>query len=244
MNAPREPRGPLAVRRTGRWLVVDFATRHRTLGWTIVGGGLAEADGVAWLEVRNADLGPEVDAEAFARAALAAAGLAERPLFLTSCALDAWVEATAVAGDVAARCIATIGLTNRGRVGEPASAAGDGRRRGTINTLCVLSRPLADAALVEAVSIATEARTAALLAAAVPVADGDAAATGTGTDCVIVAAPLAHDRAAGGEPLRWVGLHTAAGEAIGRAVLEAVGRGVAGWIAASALALHGPGGAR
>jgi adenosylcobinamide amidohydrolase len=217
----------VAVRRRGRWLVAEFPEPYRTAGWTILGGGFGRAPGVAWLEVRNADLGPSVDPEALGRDALAAEGLPEQPLFLTSCTLEAWMESVASAGDVAAHCIATVGLTNRRRIGESATARPP--VLGTINILCTLSRPMSDMAMLEAVSMVAEARTTAVLAADLPSPTGAGAATGTGTDCCVVAAPFAD---AGDEELHFVGLHTAAGEAIGRAVLEAVGRGVAGWIEA------------
>jgi hypothetical protein len=47
--------------------------------------------------------------------------------------------------------------------------------------------------------------------------------TGTGTDCVIVAAPAA------GEALSGVGMHTAMGEAIGSAVYRATRAGAEQW---------------
>jgi adenosylcobinamide amidohydrolase len=52
--------------------------------------------------------------------------------------------------------------------------------------------------------------------------------TGTGTDCVVIAAP------AGVRAERFAGKHTACGSAIGAAVHGAVARGVARWIEESA----------
>ncbi|MGB3417794.1 MAG: adenosylcobinamide amidohydrolase, partial [Mesorhizobium sp.] len=49
-------------------------------------------------------------------------------------------------------------------------------------------------------------------------------ATGTGTDCIVVAAPA-------GEPGEaFAGLHTAVGAAIGRAVHDAISQACATWI--------------
>src|SRR5581483_6629974 len=124
-----------------------------------------------------------------------------------------------------ARCVATVGLGNRGRVGEPAAPA---VHAGTINLLCVTSEPLTEPALVEAISIASSARTAAVLQAGLALPGSDRLATGTGTDCCIVASPL--DRAR--PELAYAGLHTAVGEAIGRAAFVATARGVARWLAA------------
>ena len=52
--------------------------------------------------------------------------------------------------------------------------------------------------------------------------------TGTGTDCIALACPTVGDA----DP--HAGLHTAVGEAIGHAVLDATRAGVAGWLADAA----------
>ena len=94
---------------------------------------------------------------------------------------------------------------------------------GTINLLAWLSVPLAEGALVEALSIATEARTAAVLESGLPSARSGRPATGTGTDCVVVACPP------GKAPLDYAGKHTLAGSLLGSAVYEAVRRGMVRW---------------
>lgn len=47
--------------------------------------------------------------------------------------------------------------------------------------------------------------------------------TGTGTDCIVIAAPRGEDRAS------FAGLHTALGEAVGKAVYNATADGVKTW---------------
>ncbi|WP_261404549.1 adenosylcobinamide amidohydrolase [Chenggangzhangella methanolivorans] len=121
------------------------------------------------------------------------------------------------AGGVAAQCLATAGLSNAGRIGV---ASGPGRRTGTINLLAAVSVALTDAALLEAVSIGTQARTAAVMDCAY----AGGLATGTGTDCIALACP------AEGEPAPFAGLHTPVGEALGAAVYDAVKSGVREWI--------------
>jgi len=80
-----------------------------------------------------------------------------------------------------------------------------------------------DEALLEAMSIATEARTASILEAAVPSLRSGLPATGTGTDCIVMATPLAGRR----EP--YAGKHTRIGHVVGAAVAQAVRRGAAEW---------------
>ncbi|WP_295045296.1 adenosylcobinamide amidohydrolase, partial [uncultured Paracoccus sp.] len=127
----------------------------------------------------------------------------------------------AVAGPVT--CVATVGLGNAERVGHRRGQQ-EGQRQGygTINIALLIDAGLTDAALIEALSIAAQARTLAVLEAGVILPSGPA--TGTGTDCIAVACDpggLAH-----------AGLHTALGEAIGRAVCDAVGQGASDWKAA------------
>jgi len=74
-------------------------------------------------------------------------------------------------------------------------------------------------ALIEAITLAAEARTAAVLDAGVTLPGGKA--TGTGTDCIAVAAP--------GGDTPFAGKHTAAGHALGRAVYEATLQAVTEW---------------
>ena len=210
-----------AVELRARHLVVRLGGPHAILSWALVNGGRRTASEVVWVEVRDGELCPPVDATTLLRARLAEADLPKAVGLLTSRALSRYVSAERQAGGEAARCVATVGLGNLLRAGDPVSWA----RVGTINLVCQLSFPLSELALVEALSIAAEARTAAVLEGRVPSRRSSQLATGTGTDCIVVAAPEA------GEPLRWVGKHTAAGSLVGAAVREAVARGVRRWIA-------------
>ena len=116
--------------------------------------------------------------------------------------------------------LVTAGLANALRVGDPATAPS--ALPGTINLILVVDAPLRDEALLECLSLATEARTLACVEAGVPSRVSGRTATGTGTDCIAVAAP-------GGEPaLRYAGKHTRIGELVGRAVLEAAGPAIHG----------------
>ena len=95
---------------------------------------------------------------------------------------------------------------------------------GTVNILCHVSRPLTDAALLEAASIVAQARTVAILQADYRRAGQALAVTGTGTDCIVMAAPH------GPSPDGFAGMHTAVGEAVGACVLEATTAALTAWI--------------
>ncbi len=204
------------MRLTPPWLIADLGGQRRTLGWALNSPGFAVAERIVWREVRDADLPLDLDVEAWLSRELASAGLAGSPCLLTSAALARHVMAKASVGGVNARAVATVGLSNAERIGQ---RVGRTARTGTINLLVEVDAPLADGALVEALGLAVEARTTAVLESGLELTTGTA--TGTGTDCVIVAAPpgaVAH-----------AGKHTAVGEALGRAALDAVAAGVAEW---------------
>lgn len=208
-----------AVTLSRPWLEFDLGREMRVLSWAVNRPGMVRARRILWREVRNADLPRDFDVDGWLRAQLAARDAADAVTFLTSCDIGRFTQASATAGGVTARALATVGLSNAERVGRrlavPAGAWG------TINVAVELDCGLSEAAQLEAMSIAVAARTTAVLEAGIALSTGPA--TGTGTDCMAVAAPE------GGA--RFAGMHTEIGEAVGRAVLEAVAEGCALWAA-------------
>jgi adenosylcobinamide amidohydrolase len=207
----------------GRLLVVRFDRPQRTLSSAIVGGGFSRANAVAWRYVRNAELPHDVDPTVLLERALATAGLGDAVGMLTARELARFECVTEESGGFAARAVATVGLSNAVAAGDPPGPLAIG----TINVLLQLSQPLTDGAFVEALALAAEARTAAVMEARVLSRRSCRWATGTGTDCLVVAAPVAVDEAA----VTFVGKHTVPGSLAGAAVYEAVRRGVHQWIA-------------
>src|SRR5438552_6212922 len=205
----------------GRWLVVDWPEPQTMLSWAIVGGGLTQASKVVWRHIVADELRPPVDASRFLRAELAAAGHRGAVGLLTSRRLDSAVDLELHAADLSVRCIATVGLGNALAVGDPPGASG---RIGTINVVCHISAPLSTEALVEALAMVAEARTAAVLDSGVRSRISGAPATGTGTDCIVVAAPQ------GRRGLTYDGKHTVAGHLIGACVRQPVTRGATAWL--------------
>jgi adenosylcobinamide amidohydrolase len=209
---------PLRVTREGRWLVVRFAEARRAVSWAVAGGGFRRTRAVAWLEVADDDLCPPVNAAAFLRARLTAAGLSKAVGLLTSRDLDSYVVVEKRHHDVSATCIATVGLGNALRAGD---LPGPIARIGTINVVCHVSVRLTDEALLEALALAAEARTLAVREANVPSRVSGNPASGTGTDCIVIAAP---ER---GRAAIYAGKHTSLGHVIGASVHDAVRRGIA-----------------
>jgi len=224
--APRvDPGVPvtMTVDRDGSWLIARLGCMHRVASWAIHGGGLARAATVAWLRVADGELRPPVDPRDFLDARLAAASIPDAVGLLTSADLDRYADSTVAWADLDARCMVTAGMGNALRAGDPPGPAG---RIGTINLLCRVSAPLTDEGMLEALAIAVEARTAAVLAAGIPSRRTGRPATGTGTDCVVIAAPHSGDL---GARTAYAGKHTAIGHVVGAAVEAATAEAVARW---------------
>ena len=117
--------------------------------------------------------------------------------------------------DGGAECAATVGIT------QPTwAAAEDGASTawipGTINLVCWVPAALTDAALVNAVVTATEAKAQALAEAGVP-------GTGTASDAIVVCCPAGRIEVYGGPRSRW-------GAPLARAVHGAVAAGIDGYV--------------
>lgn len=204
------------------WLTLDLGRDMRALSWAINRPGFVSTRRIVWREVCNADLSKDFDVEAWFNRTLSARGDAESIGFLTSRNIGRYQLAEAQAEDVRALAVVTVGLSNAERVGQRRRSAGE--RVGTVNIAVHLDAGLSDTGLIEALSIVVQARTAAILDAGISIGPGRA--TGTGTDCAAIAAPAGQTA--------YAGLHTSIGEALGRAVYEAVRAGADDWQAEQA----------
>ncbi|MCC7254027.1 adenosylcobinamide amidohydrolase [Hyphomicrobium sp.] len=200
-------------------LVASFDAPQRMLSWSLTRPGFQVARRVAWLEVRNADLPASEDPIDSLNRLMADADLVDAISLITSRDITRHHLAQSEVEGVTATALATVGLSNGERVGQRLSEPV--WLPGTINILLHVSCPLSEAAFIETLSIVTQARTAAVLDA--QVSRAEVVVTGTGTDCIVVAAPQGADGA------RFAGLHTAVGEAAGDAVYRTVREGVAVW---------------
>lgn len=200
---------------TRPWLVADLPRPMRVLSWAPFRPGYTTARAVVWREVKNADLPRDFDVESwFAREMQAwpdAVGM------LTSRDIGTYHLAGATVDGITATCLATVGLSNAEAVGtrRPYHSAD----WGTINLCTAVDAALTETAQLEALSIAVQARTAAVMEAGLTLPTGTA--TGTGTDC----AALACDPG----DTRYAGLHTAIGEAVGAATRRAITAAAADW---------------
>ncbi|WP_370416659.1 adenosylcobinamide amidohydrolase [Streptomyces fradiae] len=181
----------------------------RMVSSAVLGGGIGER---GW--VLNAQVPPgygRLDPVAHLRALAADAGLDGPGVGLMTAAP---VAERCHAADDGAEAVVTAGIGVRGWAAVPDDGAlAAPRRPGTINILVSLPVPLTDAALVNAVATATEAKTQALV-------ELGADASGTPTDAVCVAcpSPRADD---GREPEAFAGPRSLWGARLARAVHRA-----------------------
>ena len=200
------------------WLIFDLGQDMQVLSWSINRPGFALASRIIWREVRNADLPKTLDVREWLGKELRMQQARDAIAFLTSRDVTAYCETTATAGRCTAHCVATVGLSNAERVGQRVQRAPG--EWGTINIAVRLTDGMTQTAMIEALSIATQARPAAIMDAGLALPTGRA--TGTGTDCIAVAAPEG--------PAGYAGLHTDIGEALGAAVYRATLSGARDWM--------------
>lgn len=200
------------------WLVARFATDQRMLSWSLNRPGFVDAQEVAWLQVSDADLPLEVDPLMLLEQRLVEHNLPGAVGLMTARAVTHHHFAKSGDGKCHAESLVTLGLSNGitladiGHSGDPAARA----TVGTINTLVAVSQPLSQGAMLEALSVASMARTAALLA------DGGNV-IGTGTDCIVIACPST------GEEQLFAGLHTNVGTHITASVFRAIREALRVW---------------
>lgn len=214
------------------WLEFDLGQELQVLSWAPHRAGFQRARRILWRQVRNADLPEDLDVGDWLRRVLHARGALDSVCMLTSRDVRAHHLAEAEVEGVTVTALATVGLSNAERVGHRVDRSGRDWNRdlseelrardyGTINIGLQISAPLSQTGFLEALSIAVEARTTAILEAGHVLPDMSGLATGTGTDCIAVAAPAGEND--------YAGLHTAVGQAIGQAVLQAVSEGAWDW---------------
>ncbi|PTE14337.1 adenosylcobinamide amidohydrolase [Pseudogemmobacter blasticus] len=197
------------------WLMARLPACWRVLSHAPYGAGYRLTDQVLWREVKNADLTPDFDVDDWFAAQMQRAPMAVG--MMTSRDIGTWDQATATVDSITAQAVVTLGLSNAESVGRrlPWHSAD----YGTINLLVATDAPLTETAQLEALTIAVQARTAAVMALGLELDTG--IATGTGTDCTALACPPGEGR--------YAGLHTAVGEAVGAAARAAVARAGADW---------------
>lgn len=141
---------------------------------------------------------------------------------MTAVPLEHLVCAREENGNLWVEGFCTVGLSNAVRAGEPPLKGSEASSPGTINIVLVTNARLPASAMVGALQVATESKTASVLAADIVSWTGTRGATGTGTDATVIAS--GH-----GPFCSYSGTHTMIGAMIGRVVGQAIAEGIASW---------------
>ena len=140
---------------------------------------------------------------------------------MTAASMDSFRMVQATEQGVEIFVLVTSGLSNARRAGDYAEYRRIGNPQynpGTINIICLTTAVLTQAAMIEAVITATEAKTAALQDLGIKSPASEAPATGTGTDAIAIAGACGH----GSIKVQYCGKHVIFGEILAKLVIEAL----------------------
>lgn len=217
----------------GQTLVINLEGRKRVLSSAPQGGGLTLASYVLNHQVEANPLAAGDRSKTFAdpahflRKVASRLGIRARTVgLMTAVPMTQLVMARAASDGLWVECFATVGVTNAVRAGEwPPQRAHRDRpgKPGTINLILITNGSLSHAATVGVVQVVTEAKAGVLRDHAVPSCGSGIAATGTGTDAVVIACRL---RGQGPSHL-YSGTHTIIGALVGQVVTDCITRGLA-----------------
>ena len=201
-------------------VVVRAEDTLRAVSSAIVGGGLVQTRAIVNLHVSKgfACADSEEHLADFARRRSVPCPFVG---LLTGAATEKAEQVLERRGGLTAWAVVTVGLSNRSAAGRSAQAMW---RPSTINTIVVVDAEPEDAALVNLVITATEAKALALAEAGISAREGGFV-TGTSSDAVVVAATGRGTRCRFGGPVSDLGWLVA------RAVKSALDAGVARWMA-------------
>jgi adenosylcobinamide amidohydrolase len=190
------------------------------VSWAVVNGGARFRAVVGWYFVQKDELKNVPSASSYLKSRMVDSGIKGAVGMITGRRLHAYVEERGELDDAICHVVLTAGFSNALRAGDPPSHR---PKAGTINILCWLSKPLNPAASLEALALVAEARTAAILDSGVRSSVSGAPATGTGTDCIVIASPALEPAAS------YCGKHLVTGHLIGDTVYRAMYRASIDW---------------
>ena len=207
------------IEHTQHHIHLAFSIPHRVTSSAALNGGIVAANHLVNLKVPKHGLyrePPEVTLTNYC-ADFGWEGTAVG--MMTAASMNSFRMAKETEQGVEIVVMVTAGLSNARRAGDLAeqrAIADQPETAGTINIVVLTSAVLTEAASVEAILMATEAKSAALQDARIRSTASNRIATGTGTDSIaIVSGP-------GPETIRYCGKHVLFGELLGRMVTDTV----------------------
>lgn len=200
-------------------LVIRFPEVRNILSWAPFNGGLVKSNCILNWQIDKFDSG---DIPALFENKIEHLGIPFHSVgLLTSAEVKNYQEVKLEKGPYEVRAIVTVGLDNTRTVGDTVDiGTGTGENHaGTIN-LVVTCNALPDLqGQAEAVQVATMAKAKALMDAGVVSKKSGNPATGTGTDCIAIAA-------SGELKENYCGMHTLLGQLIGETVYQSIRKAI------------------
>jgi adenosylcobinamide hydrolase len=194
-----------------------FTIPHRVTSSAVLNGGIVAANHLVNLNVPKHGQCIEPPEVTLANYCTDSGWQGTAVGMMTAASMNSFRMAKETVQGVEIVVMVTAGLSNARRVGDHAeqrTIADQPETPGTINIVVLTSAVLTEAASVEAVLMATEAKSAALQNAGIRSSVSNTIATGTGTDSVAVVS--GH----GPETIRYCGKHVLFGEILGRMVTD------------------------
>jgi len=199
-----------------------FSSPQRVISSAILNGGLVKADHIVNQKVPKHSSACEIPEKSLSDYAKAQGWQGHVVGMMTAASMSSLrIEQACVEG-MNITVLVTTGISNARRAGDKADIQellGTTHEVGTINLILIFSNQLTDAAMIEAMMIATEAKAAALQNAEVLSPVSGLLATGTGTDAIAVISSSDDS-----QKIKFCGKHVLLGEWIGRLVIRAVTR--------------------
>jgi len=198
---------------------VEFTVPHQVISSAVLNGGIVEAGHIVNLKVPKSHNATESPEKTLANYCASREWQGTTVGMMTAASMDSFRMTKETVQGVDLVVLVTTGLSNPRRVGDPAehrSMAAQSEETGTINIVVITSAILTDPAMVEALMIVTEAKTAAMLEAGIRSPVSNEIATGTGTDSTAVVSGQ------GPETVCYCGKHVLFGEVLGRMVTKTV----------------------
>ena len=198
---------------------VAFSSPQRVMSSAILNGGLVKADHIVNRKVPQDSSSYEAPDRSLRDYANTQGWQGNVVGMMTAASMNSLCIEQACVEGVDIAVLVTTGISNARRAGDKADIRellALSEKVGTINLILICSARLTDAAMLEAVMVATEGKAAALQDADILSPVSRRLATGTGTDAIAV---VSGD---GPQEIAFCGKHVLLGEWIGRLVIAAI----------------------
>jgi adenosylcobinamide amidohydrolase len=213
---------PVKIVLKDKSLIINLPKTSSILSWAPFNGGLTQSNCIFNHECDHFE---ENDLVAIFNSIISQNNLPSDVIgLITGANVSRYEEAFLENGRLWVHAIATVGLNNARSAGDSADIALGQQinKTGTINLIVSCNALPQVSGLVEALHLATMAKTSAMIEVGVRSKKSKQLATGTGTDCIVIAG-------SGEIQENYCGMHTVLGEMIGKAVKEIIKKGIQKW---------------